>query len=623
MENHKLFEEFQPVSTKSWENKIKEGFKGDDYSKKLIWDTFEGFSVKPFYRSEDLENINFLNISPGKYPFVRGNKTESNNWLIRQNFRVRNLKKTNSQILHALMNGCDSIGIYCNDSMEFSNDELDELFKDVICDCIEINFISGARSKEILELYINLVNKGDFELAKIRSSVNYDPIGNYILQGSYYQVEFDEALRVSKEMILMVEELPRIRTQYVDASIFHNSGASVVQELTFGLSVANEYLSGLNDLNVTVDEIAQRIGFNFAIGSNFFMEIAKFRAARLLWAQIVSAYNPRDINSLKMHIHAESSNWNKTLYDRYVNIVRTTTETMAGIIGGVDSISVKQFDMQNEFQEEFTSRIARNQQNILREEAYLDKVVDPSAGSYYIENLTHELATKAWNLFLEIEESGGFIKAVEKNIVQDKILEISGKRDMDIALRKKVFIGANQFPDYKEVFSVEIRPEFMYSKKDGIKTLVPYRGSQIIEKLRLRMDEYARKKGKRPAVFILSFGNFDWRKARSAFSSNFFACGGFEVIENNGFHSIEEGVKSAIDKNADIIVLCSSDEEYTDKLERAYELINNRAIMVIAGYPKELVEELEAKGIRNFIHIKSNIQEELKKYQQILGINNS
>jgi methylmalonyl-CoA mutase len=359
--------------------------------------------------------------------------------------------------------------------------------------------------------------------------------------------------------------------------------------------------------------------FVFAVGSNYFMEIAKLRAARMLWAKIVDAYKPKDKNYCKTFIHVVTSTWNKTLYDPYVNMLRSTTEAMSAALGGADSITVNPFDSVYKDSDEFSERIARNIQIILKEEAHFDKVSDPAGGSYYIENLTNSIAEKAWELFINIQEKGGFLEAFKEGYIQDIIDETVQKRDMNIAMRKEVILGTNQYPNFAEKADKDLNTDriFSVSTKVGVigKPLKLYRGAEVFEQLRLRTDraEFT------PKVFLLKAGNLAMRQARAQFAANFFGCAGFDIEDNLGYDKLENGVNDAFKYAANIVVLCSSDEEYELLAPEAYKLLDSNAILVIAGNPA-CKEKLEEIGIKYFIHVKTNLLESLTMFQKTLGI---
>ena len=379
-------------------------------------------------------------------------------------------------------------------------------------------------------------------------------------------------------------------------------------------------MAKLSDRGLAPAVIANRIIFSFSIGGNYFMEIAKIRAARLLWSKIVEQYNPGDENAFKAFINSTSLTWNKTIYDPYVNMLRTTTETMSAAIAGADSISVAPFDIAFKEADDFSYRIARNQQLLLKEESYLDKIVDPAAGSYYIENLTDSIAQYAWQNFLAVEDKGGFAKALREGYVQDEVAKTAQQRDMEIATRRTTIIGTNQYPNLTETMSAKIEKHGCCcncEKGDEIKTLEPYRGAEAFEHLRLATE----KSGKRPKVFLLTYGNLAMRRARSGFATNFFGVAGYEIIDNNGFASAEEGVKAALEAKADIVVLCSSDDEYAEITEQACNLLKGKVkSIVLAGFPKDMVETYKGYGIDEFIHVKTNVLECLTNFQKLFGI---
>jgi methylmalonyl-CoA mutase len=321
-----------------------------------------------------------------------------------------------------------------------------------------------------------------------------------------------------------------------------------------------------------------------------------------------------------MNIHAVTAKFNQTLYDPYVNMLRTQTEAMSAIIGMVDSLTVRPFDETFEFPTEFAHRIAVNQQLLLKEESHFDKITDPSAGSYYIENLTGALAEQAWKLFLEIDEKG-FYEASRAGTVQDAVNASAEARFKALSNRKEILVGTNQYPNFNETMADKLQENFSNEclggkEETSLKKLNANRLAESFNRLRLATE----KSGKRPKVFMLTIGNLAMRLARSQFSGNFFACAGYEIIDNLGFDTLEEGVEAAREKNADIVVLCSSDEEYATFAPQAFDLLKDgKEIFVVAGAPK-CMDELKEKGIEHFIHIRSNVLETLKMFNSLLGI---
>ncbi len=614
----KLFTDFAPVTTEEWEAKINADLKGKDYERALVWKTYEGFNVCPYYRQENLENLKYLDALPGEFPFVRGNNKTGNDWLIRQDIMVSDLETANKKALEILGKGVTSLGFYFTDCRNITKENLAVLLKDICLEAAEINLVCPGDEGNCAELFAQYVSEGNWENKNVVASASIDPLGTFTLKG----ILPTDAFHNMKSTVEKTKVLPQFRAIGVHGKFFANSGSSIVQELAFSLAAGAEYLTQLTELGMNPDEAAKSIKFNFGIGNNYFMEIAKLRAARLLWSQIVKAYNPECDCSARLIAHCETNRYNLTIYDPNVNMLRTQTEAMSAALGGAHSISVLPFNAIYEEPTEFSERIARNQQILLKEESYFDKVSDPAAGSYYIENLTDSLVNEAWKLFLDVQEKGGFIAAFREGFIQKEIKEMAAKRDLNIAFRRENLLGTNQFPNFTENIKREFDgslfdPVDLSEEDADVETLKLYRGAQAFEALRYTTDVYSKTK-KRPAAFMLTIGNLAMRKARAQFSCNFFAVAGFTVIDNNGFATVEEGVAAAKNAKAEIVVLCSSDEEYAELAPKTAGLLKNE-ILVIAGVP-ECKTEHGKQGITNFISVKSNVLEELRIYQSLLNI---
>lgn len=616
MENKYLFEEFPPISTQDWEDKIITDLKGADYERKLIWKTNEGISVRPYYRAEDLANKEYLNVNPTEFPYVRGNNTEKNKWFIRQDIEVIDYVDANNKAIELLEKGIDSLGFSIAGDKTCTKEDLDTLLKNIPTASVEVNIIAGHNAISIAQL----LNEIEID-QNITGSFVFDPLMCLAKNGKF---KGDNPIADAATVISLLKNFPNFKALTIWGDLFENAGSSIVQELGYSLAVANEYLAGLTEAGISAEDAAQNIKFQFATGSNYFMEIAKVRAARLLWAKIVEEYSSDKTVALA-NIHAVTSDWNKTVYDPYVNMLRTQTEAMSSILGGVDSMTVKGFNAAYEKPTEFSERIARNQQILLKEESHFDKVVDPGAGSYYIESLTDRIAEEAWKLFVEVEEQGGFVAAYKAGTIQNAIKELSNKRDLDIANRKENFLGVNQFPNFTESIETELDAK-TFEKAESCcsscecdaEPLMPYRGAMALEALRFKTDAYS-KNNKRPLAFMLTIGNLTMRKARAQFACNFFAVAGFSVQDNNGFDTIAEGIKSAQKAKADIIVLCSSDDEYTAYAPELKAQAGDASV-VVAGFPKAIMDSLKAQGIEHFIHVKSNLIDTLTGFQKELGI---
>lgn len=608
----KLFDEFTPVSSEEWKNKIVEDLKGADYDKRMIWRTSEGFNVKPFYRQEDIEGID--SSMPGEFPFTRGNRAE-NNWLIRQNIPTDDVETANANAKKFIEQGGTSIGFSIKGRM-VSAEFVAQLLTGIDVEQIELNFaVCAKRTVDFAQLLAEYYKERGIDLQKVRGCIEYDPIGKELVRGKILDGYIDNI----KSIMEALADMPKMRCVAVGAVNLCNSGAYISQELGYALAWGNEYLCALTEAGVPVDRAAKAIKFNFGISSNFFMEIAKFRAARTLWAKIVEQYRPACQCACKMITHAVTSMFNLTLFDPYVNMLRTQTEAMSAAIAGVESITVLPYDSVYETPTEFARRIAKNQQLILKHESHLDKVVDPAGGSYYIESLTRSIATEAWKLFLEVEEAGGFHKAVKDGLVQKAINESGNNRRTALAKRREILLGTNQYPNFTETSEGRepIQKLCCCGKPEEYKegTLNLARLGTEFEELRLTTE----RSGKRPKAFMLTIGNLAMRQARAQFSCNFLATAGYEVIDNLGFKSVEEGVAAALEANADIVVICSSDDEYASYAIPAYEALKEKALFIVAGAPA-CTEELQKAGIENFIHVRVNVLETLKGLNAKLDI---
>ena len=614
----KLFADFSPITTEEWEAKINADLKGKDYERALVWKTYEGFNVRPYYRQENLAGKEYLESLPGEFPYVRGNNKTSNNWLIRQNIFVTDIETANKKALNILGKGVTSLGFLFNDCCSVTKENLAVLLRNICLEAAEVNLVCPGDDCNLAELFVDHVLAGSWNNDKVMASTAIDPIGTFVLKG----VINDDAVTKLKAVVEKAKAVKNFRTIAIHGKFFANSGASIVQELGFALAQGAEYLTVLTEAGVLADDAARAIKFNMGVGNNYFMEIAKLRAGRLLWSKIVEAYRPECKCSAKMIVHSETNRYNKTIYDPYVNMLRSQTEAMSAALGGAHSLTVLPFNAVYEDTTEFSERIARNQQILLQEESHFDKIADPSAGSYYIETLTESIADEAWKLFLAVQDKGGFIAAFKKGFIQGEIKAMATERDKRVAQRRDNILGTNQYPNITE----KMKPGFDGSlfepidlTEEGaeVETLKPYRESQAFEALRYSTDMYALE-NKRPLAFMLTMGNLAFRKARAQFSCNFFAVAGFEVIDNNGFETVEVGVAAAKATGADIVVLCSSDEEYAELAPKVAEQLDEE-ILVVAGAPA-CADELKEKGITNFIHVKSNILEELKAYQSKLRI---
>jgi len=616
-----LLADFPAISTKTWKEKIVTDLKGADYEKKLVWRTTEGFNVQPFYRQEDLKGLKTTVSAPGQFPYVRGTK-ENNEWAVRQNIcACKSARKANEKALEILGKGITSLG-FCLDADKLTYHFIKTLLKDIDARAININFnICPCKAPELAGILVRYYGRCKYDFKSVHGSINVDPIKGMLLKGK--NLSREEVAERIVATVKAAKTLVNYRVVGVNSVAINNSGAYCAQELAYALAWGAEYMTMLTEAGIPNYMAAREIRFNMGIGGNYFMEIAKFRAARLLWAKIVEAYKaPIFTTALreaaKMNVCAETSRFNMTIFDAYVNLLRSQTETMSAALAGVDEIVVTPFDVTYERPTDFAERIARNQQLMLKEECHFDKVVDPAAGSYYVENLTASIAAEAWKQFLAIQDNGGMFEMVKAGKVQEAVAANLKTRLSDVAKRKETLLGSNQFPNFTEKAAKKIKESCgcgcSCGAKGEIATLPIARAAEEFEILRLETEAAQ----KQPVAFMLTIGNLAMRIARAQFSCNFLACAGYKVIDNNGFKSVADGIKAARKAKADIIVLCSSDDEYATFAPQAWlQLQDAREMFIVAGAPA-CMEDLQKLGIQNFIHVKCNVLDTLKSFNQQL-----
>ncbi len=579
MEAEHLLDEFPAVSTQLWEDAIQKDLKGADYAKKLIWHSPEGIAVKPYYRREDIEGLK-IDQTPGSFPYLRSARA-TGGWRICEEIEAADPEQANRDAQHALAAGAEEISFL--HAVVGNASDLTMLLANLQSAPVHIG---NADEAIIGQLYERLNEKpGSQQL-----STGFDPLVN---------PEFAAQTIRSAPQTLVPFTLHGER--------FEEAGASTIQEAAFMLAAGIDFLAEMDARGVEIDRAADAVGFAFSIGANYFFQIAKFRAFRMLWARAVESFGGSR-EAAKAHIHARTSLWNKTIYDPHVNVLRATTEAMSAVLGGVDSVCVTPFDSCYKMPEEGSRRLARNTQLMLKHEALLTQVADAGAGSYYLEAMTDTIAREAWKLLQQIEAEGGYRKAQAAGKI-DEVLGTSAKaREKTVATRRRVFTGTNQYANAQETALGRI---------DSARVTESVRGASAYEQLRLRTERSAAETGRTPRVLLAEFGDVKMRGARSTFASNFFACAGFEIVVGR-FDDAQELARA----DAELVVLCSSDAEYLEMasaLLAQMKSLERQTPVLIAGNP-ETAEQLRAAGVADFIHVRSNPVEVLTSRQERLGM---
>jgi methylmalonyl-CoA mutase len=497
---------------------------------------------------------------------------------------------------------------------------MNALLKGIDLEKTPVHFSSSYSYSILINLITETLTVSTQDVTKARGSFDFDSIAWYSLHGEYYNSAEDNFNEIACLINLTQKKLPGFKCLNINGHHFHNAGANPVQELAWALSVASEYLHQLNERKVDMRLSSGTMQMTLAIGSDYFLEIARFRAARMLYARMAEQYGGKD-EDLKLYLHAINSEFNKTLFDPYVNMLRCTTESMSAAIGGADAISGLPLNFAYAKEDPFTARVSRNTQIILKEEANLDKIVDPSAGSYYIENLTDNIASLAWDEFVKIEGMGGYLKAFADGYILAEVEKSASQKITDIATRKTSVLGTNIYPNMKEEMLGSIHLETTTKSQGGLKLI---RGAEAFESLRLATEKFVEKGNKKPSVLLVGYGNLAMRKARANFATNFFGVAGYEIMDEYEALDLKQTLHHIMENDPSIIVYCSADEDYagmaTNIMQAAAKQKSIHGVHVIAGYPKEQMDALKSAGAADFIHVRSNLLDTLNQYQKRFGI---
>jgi methylmalonyl-CoA mutase len=455
----------------------------------------------------------------------------------------------------------------------------------------------------------------------ISGGLSYDPLREYSISENLNLAGMDGLALLMQE----TDKMKDFRVLTIHGNHFHDSGANTVNEIAFTLNLLVEYLDRFTEKGIQPQQVVNNLRISLATGTSYFIEIAKLKAIRILFPHILDAFGVVQTRPEDLVIHCDTSLWTKTIYDPHVNMLRNTTEAMSAVLGGANSLTILPFDVVFNKSNGFSRRISRNISNLLRDESYFNKVIDPAAGSYYTEALTDKLIERSLDLFRQIEAAGGYIKAFEKGLIQQHVAEAREKKYRSISSRRQVIVGTNQYANPAEKINPEEAVMEDVDHSLSMLKIVPARAAHQFERLRLDTDRFAGENGedKRPAVFLSLIGdNKVMRKARATFAHGFFSCAGFRIRESSPSSSLFKSVQKAIDSNADLVVMCGSDEDYVASgadYARAYKA-NQKGILVVAGNPENIKESLLAAGVDEFIHIKTEVIESLRKFQMRLNI---
>ncbi|MBM6617362.1 methylmalonyl-CoA mutase family protein [Bacillus suaedaesalsae] len=602
---NELNETFAIPSYEEWEQVAKASLKGKPLEK-LYTQTYEGITLQPIYRSEQVTN---------NLTLQHGNPTQT--WNISQEIKVTTIEETSIAIQQALQFGQTCINI------DFSNSTINkEEFYGILDSFIDTEAFVFIKGDQSILKYIHSYQeeKG----LTVNGVIGFDPIAKWVKTGAlqknltkYYE-EMAETIQISSSSI---------KCLLVDSQPVHNGGANAVQELAYTLSVAIEYINQLTERGLSIDQIAPHFAFSFSVGSNMFMEIAKLRAARFLWSAIVNEFGGSE-NSQRMWIHARTSITTKTKYDPYVNMLRSTVETFAAVVGGANSVHTSTFDEAHGISTEFSERIARNVQSILKEESHLHRVVDPAGGSWYIERITTELAEKVWEMIQKVEQEGGIVSSLKNGTIQNDIQNTREQRFKKIDYRKERIVGTNMYANTKEesINRKSSKQEIEQSSENLIEPIqqVPViRWSMKYEELRDASFMYFNKHGKMLSIQLINIGVLPKHKPRTDFIKGFFEVGGFEVKDSESFLTVDEVSAFLTSASDTVYVLCGIDETYEEIGREVVQILQTHAhssFVYIAGrLDSQTEEDYKSLGLSDTIHANTNCYEFLYKLQKEMG----
>ncbi|RRR70593.1 MAG: methylmalonyl-CoA mutase [Candidatus Viridilinea halotolerans] len=698
-----LFDMFAPASYDEWRAAAEKTLKGVPFEKKLLTKTYEGLQLQPIYNAADVAELPQVASLPGQAPFLRGTHAAgylARPWMVAQELPYPTAGAVNQAAREDLPRGLTMLHVVLDEASRHGFDP-----DQVPAPIVGLRGTSLASSADIMALLEGVdlaktplrITTGSSGLpllalllaahlcdpAQLRGGLLMDPIGllaaHGALQGPLAQ-NYDELAALTAWAIA---NAPHLQTIEVASYAYHNAGASAVQDLAFALASGVAYLRAMQERGLDVNSVAPRMQFAFAVGAPFFIEVARLRAARMLWARIVAAFGG-DEQAQRMHIHARTSAWTKTRNDAHNNMLRSTAEAFAAVMGGCDSLHVSPFDEVLGLPDAFSRRIARNVQVILQEECSFGRIIDPAGGSWTVEKLTDAIAREGWALFQEVERQGGMVAALAADFPQAQIKATRDERFNQIALRRDVIIGANMFVNLKEqqptarpvdceALQVERGVEMGHlraardaqalksaladvagsapqewitgavaaarlgatlgelaltlrgpaSPTNCISPLRAQRAAEQFEELRSNAEQYAARTGSRPTVFLAGMGPLAQHKARADFAAGFCEAGGFAVISGSGFTTPEEAAQAAQDSGATIVVICAPDDQYpaiVPPLTNLLKTANAATTVILAGYPTDQIEAHRAAGVDEFIHLRANCYAILARLQQLKGV---
>ncbi len=692
--------DFPPADYEQWRALADAALKGASFQQKLVTHTYEGIDVQPIYTRRDQLGEGDPFGFPGLPPFVRGGQplgAAVTGWDLRQEHAHPDLTVTNRAILDDLSGGVNSLllrldfaarnGLDPDDPaaselagrdglMAYHVEDLDAALADVHLQMVGVTLEAGAAFLPAAAALVALWRRRDISPEQARGAFNADPLAVLARDGQLPMAP-ESALSLMADLAAWTaKEYPHVTAVRVGTAPYHHAGANAAQDLAFSMATAVVYLRAMAAVGLDIATAARQILFSISLGTHHFLAIAKLRAARRLWAQVVEACGaPSDVGA--MRIHARTSKRVLTHRDPHVNLLRNTVTAFAAGVGGAEAITSVPFDAVMQLPSELSRRVARNTVLVLREEAQLHRVIDPPGGSWYLDWLTEQVAQKAWSIFQEIEQQGGMLAAIQSGWVARQIDSAFAPRAKDIARRKEGITGVSEFPDVGQETVANPPPDYSVLQADAMRRigrlrsptpppavdgppseiggrtattveaasqgaslgqmadalgfnthvtvippLAPHMFAQPFEELRDASDAWLASHGKRPAVFLANMGPVAHHTARATFSKNFFEAGGFEVFGNDGFEDADSAAQGLAASGAGIAVICSSDKLYPDVVPQLAPKLKQAGArsVVLAGNPGKHEADWRAAGVDRFIFIKCDVLATLREMLHEEGV---
>ncbi len=694
-------DEFTPPTDEEWKAACEALLKGAPFEKKMFTKTYEGITFDPMYTRKHTEDILPKGVMPGMGDYLRGVDAAGyigKPWGIAQacdetlpaenNELLRHENDKGATIYHIVLDTASRAGVDARQAEKVGDtgtsvttvEDMHVLLTGLDLAKFPLYVYTGANAVPLLALVAAARRAAGEDMKNVRGIVGADPIGALVTDGklpasldSYY-----DSLAAAARWATV--NAPHLRTVFVRSDVYSSGGANDVQEVAAVLAAATAYLRALCERGLTIDAAASQIAFAFSMGANFFLQIAKLRAVRPLWAQIVKAFGG-NAEAQKMRIHARPALFFKTVYDPYVNMLRNTTEIFSGVVGGIDSFESAPFDEPIRKGDEFSRRIARNVQIMLQEEFGLLQPIDPAGGSWAVETLTRQMKEKIWAAFQGIEKEGGIAAALRAGTVQEGIAKVLADRFKNADLRRDRIVGNNMYPNMTETL-LETRAEDTAAlkaqrtkdieaylsdidtkhrdetlaafKADGsvqnaveaalagatiaelmaaltagkgaetVAAIAPHRWSERFEALRRRTEDYKAAKDDNVKIFLANMGPIPQHKARADFTTGFLQVGAFEVLGNDGFKTVDEAAEAARASGADAVVICSTDATYPEIVPalapKLHKVLPQARVFLAGAAPKDLLETYKEAGIDEYISVRANCYEILEGLQKQKGM---